>query len=50
MGWFFSDPLTVGTQAPHFMLPDETGVPWSLASLRGKHVLLVFYPGDDTPG
>jgi peroxiredoxin Q/BCP len=49
-GWFFSDPLPVGSQAPDFTLADETGKRWTLSSLRGKNVLLVFYPGDNTPG
>ncbi len=46
--WLFSDPLSVGSKAPDFSLPDETGAAVSLASLRGKNVVLVFYPGDDT--
>jgi len=48
-GWLFSDPLPVGSKAPDFSLPDETGATVELASLRGKNVVLVFYPGDDTP-
>ena len=48
LGWLFSDPLPVGSKAPEFSLPDETGAPVTLSSLRGKNVLLVFYPGDDT--
>jgi len=47
-GWLFSDPLPAGSQAPDFSLPDDTGATVSLASLRGKNVVLVFYPGDDT--
>jgi thioredoxin-dependent peroxiredoxin len=49
-GWLFSDPLPVGSTAPDFTLPDEAGHSVSLTSLHGKNVLLVFYPGDDTPG
>jgi peroxiredoxin Q/BCP len=49
-GWLFSDPLMVGTVAPDFTLPDDAGHTVSLTSLRGKNVLLVFYPGDNTPG
>ena len=36
--------------APDFTLPDQNGDPISLASLRGKKVVLYFYPKDDTPG
>ncbi|MCZ2151982.1 MAG: peroxiredoxin [Bryobacterales bacterium] len=48
LSWLFSDPLPVGSQAPFFELPDEDGRGVSLASLRGKNVVLVWYPGDDT--
>jgi peroxiredoxin Q/BCP len=48
--WLFSDPLPVGSAAPDLTLPDDAGHNVSLSSLRGKNVLLVFYPGDDTPG
>ena len=48
--WLFSDPLPVGTQAPDFTLPDDSGKSVTLSSLRGSQVVLVFYPGDDTPG
>lgn len=47
--WLFSDPLPAGSQAPEFSLPDESGNAVSLAGLRGRNVVLVFYPGDDTP-
>lgn len=43
--------LAVGQLAPEFTLPDHEGNVVSLASFRGKQpVLLVFYPGDETPG
>jgi len=48
--WLFSDPLPVGTKAPDFSLPDDSGRTVSLKALRGKPVVLVFYPGDNTPG
>jgi peroxiredoxin Q/BCP len=50
LSWFFSDPLAVGTPAPDFTLLDEAGKSVTLSRLRGKTVVLVFYPGDDTPG
>src|SRR6204780_589980 len=46
--WLFSDPLAVGTPAPDFTLPDQDGKRGSLAALRGKNVVLVFYPRDET--
>lgn len=42
--------LTVGTKAPAFSLPSTEGGTVSLASLKGKTVVLYFYPNDDTPG
>ena len=48
LDWLFSDPLPVGTEAPDFTLPDDQGNQVSLASLRGKNVVLVFYPRDET--
>jgi len=50
LSWLFSDPLPPGTPAPEFSLPDEAGRTVTLSKLRGKSVVLVFYPGDDTPG
>jgi peroxiredoxin Q/BCP len=46
--WLFSDPLAVGAKAPDFTAPDDQGHEVKLSSLRGKNVVLVFYPGDDT--
>src|ERR1700722_11047306 len=48
LDWLFSDPLAVGTPAPGFTLPDQDGKQVSLAALRGKNVVLVFYPRDGT--
>lgn len=42
--------LPVGTIAPDFTLPDETGTLHSLSQYRGRAVVLYFYPKDDTPG
>ncbi len=47
---WFGNPLPVGTAAPDFTLPDQEGRQISLAALRGKNVVLIFYPGDETPG
>jgi peroxiredoxin len=42
--------LDVGTQAPDFKVKDHRGQDVSLADLRGKTVVLWFYPKADTPG
>lgn len=39
-----------GQTAPDLALPDATGKRITLAALRGKHVVVYFYPKDDTPG
>jgi peroxiredoxin Q/BCP len=39
-----------GQPAPDFTLPDQHGNRVSLADLRGKDVVLYFYPKADTPG
>ncbi|MCC5650837.1 peroxiredoxin [Nostoc sp. XA013] len=43
-------PLAVGTDAPAFTAKDTKGNTVSLSDLRGKTVVLYFYPKDDTPG
>lgn len=40
---------SVGEAAPEFTLPGTGGRDYSLSSYRGKPVVLVFYPGDDSP-
>ncbi|MBI1820547.1 MAG: thioredoxin-dependent thiol peroxidase [Nitrospirae bacterium] len=42
--------LEAGDKAPDFNLPSSTGENISLKSLKGKSVVLYFYPKDDTPG
>jgi peroxiredoxin Q/BCP len=42
--------LEPGDLAPDFTLPDQHGEPVSLSALRGRHVVLYFYPKADTPG
>lgn len=41
--------LAVGQPAPDFTAPTDSG-PLTLSSLRGKKVILYFYPKDATPG
>ena len=45
-----SDDLKAGDKAPDFSLPSATGQTITLKGLRGKQVVLYFYPKDDTPG
>lgn len=45
---WFTDPLPPGDDAPDFTLPDQDGKQVTLSALRGKNVVLVFYPGDET--
>jgi len=42
--------LTAGSKAPDFSLPSNDGGTVSLKSLRGKKVVLYFYPKDHTSG
>ncbi len=39
-----------GTQAPDFTLPDQHGRPVTLSALRGRPIVLYFYPRASTPG
>lgn len=45
-----ADELEVGAKAPDFSLPDQHGSTITLKSLKGKQVVLYFYPKDDTSG
>ena len=42
--------LAVGDKAPDFTMPTDGGGEVSLKALKGKTVMLYFYPRDDTPG
>ncbi len=43
-------PLAAGTLAPSVTFQVHSGAPVALESLRGKPVVVYFYPKDDTPG
>ncbi|MFB4319711.1 thioredoxin-dependent thiol peroxidase [Actinomadura sp. 21ATH] len=45
-----SERLEPGDVAPGFELPDADGAPVTLESLRGRRVILYFYPAAMTPG
>jgi peroxiredoxin Q/BCP len=42
--------IDTGAPAPDFELPDQDGEPVTLSGLRGRRVVLYFYPKADTPG
>jgi peroxiredoxin Q/BCP len=41
--------VSINQPAPDFTLPDGDGRNWRLSDQRGKVVVLLFYPGDETP-
>ncbi len=41
--------MNIGDTAPDFTLTEGNGDSWTLSDHRGKTVVLLFYPGDDTP-
>lgn len=43
-------PIEEGKPAPLFTLQDAAGKAVSLKNFRGQHVIVYFYPKDDTPG
>lgn len=42
--------IEAGAAAPDFSVPDDRGQTVTLSGLRGRPVVLYFYPKDDTPG
>ena len=44
------DMLEEGNPAPDFTAQTDSGNSLGLSALRGKPVVLYFYPKDDTPG
>jgi peroxiredoxin Q/BCP len=50
MGLFSDTALKPGDAVPDFTLKDPDGGAVSLAALKGKRVVLYFYPKADTPG
>ncbi len=45
-----ADELKVGDQAPDFTLPGSDGKTYSLSQLKGKHVVLAWFPKAFTGG
>lgn len=41
--------MKIGENAPDFTLKDGEGNDWKLSGQKGKTVVLLFYPGDNTP-
>jgi thioredoxin-dependent peroxiredoxin len=41
--------INEGDQAPDFTLQSDAGTDVTLSSLRGRPVVVYFYPRDDTP-
>ena len=44
-----SNNAAINSPAPDFTLKDGNGDEWRLSDHRGKVVVLLFYPGDETP-
>lgn len=44
-----SNNAAINTPAPDFTLTDGNGEKWRLSDHRGQVVVLLFYPGDETP-
>ena len=41
--------ISAGSDAPDFTLRDGDGQEWGLSGSKGRTVVLLFYPGDNTP-
>lgn len=41
--------MNIGNEAPEIALKDGEGNDWTLSDHKGKTVVLLFYPGDNTP-
>lgn len=41
--------MNIGETAPDFTLQDSNGESWTLSEHLGKPIVLLFYPGDNTP-
>lgn len=41
--------MKINEPAPDFSLPDGNGEQWRLSDHRGRVVVMLFYPGDETP-
>jgi len=41
--------MNIGDTAPDFTLKDGEGNDWTLSNYKGRTVVLLFYPGDNTP-
>ncbi len=41
--------IRIGQKAPDFTLPADDGSRFTLSEFLGRRILLVFYPGDETP-
>lgn len=49
-GIAYADELTIGQSAPDFTLIDQKNQSQTLSKMRGKWLVLYFYPKDETPG
>lgn len=45
-----ANPIKIGDKLPHFIMNDENRQPVDVSLLKGKFLVLYFYPKDDTPG